>query len=104
MQTRYATITEMLQQAAEQAPSGAGYTYLADSGATTLSFAALWQDASDMAGALQNHGLVPGDRVIVALPTGPFFARLYTLRRCPPRRLRVILPEAHQIGLVVIHT
>jgi acyl-CoA synthetase (AMP-forming)/AMP-acid ligase II len=40
---------------------------------TALPFAALWQNATRVAAALEDLGVQPGDRVALVLPTGPDF-------------------------------
>ncbi len=77
MDARYTTLTEMLRAAAVHAPAAAGYTFLGDGGPVHLPYAALWDDAVALAGALQGRGVQHGDRIVLTLPTGPTFARLY---------------------------
>lgn len=68
------TLTDALAAAA--AGPGA-YTFLEGDGAEDLPFARLAEQARACAGALQGLGVARGDRVLVTLPTGAAFARVF---------------------------
>lgn len=71
---RHTTLIDSLATAA--AGSGA-YIFLDGDSPDELPFTRLAQEAHANAGALQQLGVVQGDRVLVALPTGAAFARVF---------------------------
>lgn len=77
MQLQFATLTNALRSAAEQAPAAKGYTFLTQSEPIHLSFADLWLAAQGLAATLQGRGIQKGDRVLITLPTSPNFMRIY---------------------------
>jgi fatty-acyl-CoA synthase len=71
------TLIDAFRAAAEQARPQKGYTFIESSQSEFVSFQQLWQQATTSAGALQQLGVERGDRVLLVLPTGAEFARLY---------------------------
>ncbi|HMQ30687.1 MAG TPA: AMP-binding protein [Chloroflexaceae bacterium] len=59
------------------AATAGGYTFLDGDAPDELPFAGLAEQARAYAGALQHLGVAKGDRVLVALPTGAAFARVF---------------------------
>ena len=73
---RLETLVDVLEAAAGARPD-TGYTFVARIGDRTVGFASLLQQARRTAVWLQDAGVARGDRVLVILPTGPLFARVF---------------------------
>jgi acyl-CoA synthetase (AMP-forming)/AMP-acid ligase II len=73
---RYVTITQLLCEN-NRLPGDVGFAFLGSSGTDHLPYAHLWYDAESLAGSLQDLGIRRGMRIVLTLPTGPAFARVY---------------------------
>jgi long-chain acyl-CoA synthetase len=68
-----ATVTGLLVDAAARAPGSPALVFFG----RVTTFAQLWDRVRSLAGAMQNLGLGPGDRVAVLLPNCPQLAAIY---------------------------
>ena len=69
------TLTEALQWHVEKHPSNVAITVISADGKEPITYAALWQMALAVCGALQTRGVVAGDAIALMLPTGPEYLR-----------------------------
>ncbi len=68
------TLAELLREQAFQRPDAPA---ILAPGCSPLGFAGLWQQVSELAGALQSVGATPSTRVAVVLPNGPEMATAF---------------------------
>jgi acyl-CoA synthetase (AMP-forming)/AMP-acid ligase II len=75
---RFPSILHALLAQAERGPDGSGVTLIPHPGSeVTLRADALVATAARYAAALAEHGVGPGDRVVLCLPTGPAFVAAF---------------------------
>ncbi|MEM7117922.1 MAG: AMP-binding protein [Chloroflexota bacterium] len=73
---RHYTLPHMLKSVANKSPE-LGYVFEENSGATFLSYAELYSQATEWASRWQQLGLQKGERVLLVMPTTQLFAPVY---------------------------
>lgn len=75
---KYKTLIEMLEVRADQTPGGVAFTFLGQ--ATT--YAVMWDGINRFASYVNQFGIKPGERVVIAIPnSAEFFSGFYGVQR-----------------------
>ncbi len=77
------TLIEVLQWHVERHPSVTAITIISADGEQPITYAALWQTALALCGALQARGIVAGEAIALMLPTGAeYFTAFFGVLLC----------------------